>query len=383
MIYLPHTKLQRVDLLVRSNFGGMGDMIARLPALKQLVLRHPQVSVDVYWYDYFVPYAAAVLSHERIRHLKMSDWKKMSIEDANRPTIKFDPMNVTSMKTHLARIGYMFLLDEVDVSPDLLEYLPTPDDEGEAVRKFGLMSPQENAREAQLQQEQTREAQLPKENAREAQLLRYVVVTTGYTAPTRRWKETEVNVFCKRIKEHGLTPVFLGKKANELGIKHKNIKNEEGTTLDAEFQEGVDYSVGIDLRDKTTLIEAANIMRHAKAVVGLDNGLLHLSATTNVPSVWGFTSVQPGHRLPYRDGKMGKDMVVIAQPQSLGCRYCQSKMHYIYGHDYRKCFYQSEKNYDSKKIQPLPYQCLDYMKAESFVKALETLGVINGKRNFR
>lgn len=128
--------------------------------------------------------------------------------------------------------------------------------------------------------------------------------------------------------------------------------------------------LGLDLIDKTTVLQAANIMSGALAVVGVDNGLLHLAGCSKVPIVAGFTTVSPDIRLPYRDGVLGKDCYVVTPPATLACRFCQQGTNFLYGHDYRNCLYKNDSALDRL--------CTKSITADRFIHHLE---IILGDKN--
>jgi ADP-heptose:LPS heptosyltransferase len=176
----------------------------------------------------------------------------------------------------------------------------------------------------------------------------YVVVTTGYTSSTREWKAKYINDFVRNVKKGlELDVVFLGKEVNSL---YRNQVNLTG------FSTEVDTTHGIDLRDKTDLFQALEIMRGARAVVGLDNGLTHLAAMTDVPIVMGFTTVDPKHRLPVRHNQLGWNVATVTPYLELPCRLCQSRMNFVKW-DFRKCFYDD-------------YACLEHITGVRMYEAL-------------
>lgn len=157
---------------------------------------------------------------------------------------------------------------------------------------------------------------------------RYVVVTTGVTTDTRRTEAKHWNPIIEHVVARGLTPVFLGKSVVETG----NAAN-----IHTQYHKDVRYDLGLDLRDKTTLMQAAAIMSRAACVVGLDNGLLHLAGTTEVPIVFGYTLASPEHREPLRP--KGRTYNVLLEKGELGCYHCQSRVNFIVGYNFRQCFY--------------------------------------------
>jgi ADP-heptose:LPS heptosyltransferase len=176
----------------------------------------------------------------------------------------------------------------------------------------------------------------------------YVVVTTGYTAKSREWPAKEINKVSSWVVKQGLTPVFLGSKIASVGYGNDIIGN---------FDNDVDHTVGVDLIGKTSLLEAGAILAKARAVVGVDNGLIHLAACSLVPIVVGFTNADKRTRLPIRRGKEGW-MVRSIVPENLPCSGCQTKYHYLFEADFRECLFND-------------FECTKQMTGERFIAALE------------
>lgn len=157
---------------------------------------------------------------------------------------------------------------------------------------------------------------------------RYAVITTGITTPSRHVPGKYWNYIIDHIREQGLTPVFLGKTVVETG----NSRN-----IHTDYDKEIRFDRGLDLRDKTSLLEAAAIMSRAAVVVGHDNGLLHLAGCTAVPIVFGYNLASPEHREPRRP--VGRTYNVTLSPQELACINCQSNTNFVLGYNFRHCFY--------------------------------------------
>lgn len=182
----------------------------------------------------------------------------------------------------------------------------------------------------------------------------FAVVTTGHTTMSREWRPRGVNGVVDYLVGKGITPVFIGK---------KNIfsSTEDNKVVDysARFSEHIDFSKGLDLREKTTLLEATHIMSKARAVVGLDNGLLHLAATQTTPIVAGMNIASPEDREFRRD--VGAVCYVTPDPEKLTCTFCQTNQRFNNGQDFKYCFYKD-------------YACLDQLSDPSpWIQALESV----------
>lgn len=307
----------KAGLDIIMNYGGLGDQICRLPAIKQLIeIYGPQLDYRIFMPRYFLE-----VFHKAVPEAKFISTLDMHkpLREKGRLVVDFTPLTFTSMRMHLVANAFVTLLDKIPTEAEM-EYLKLPLDD----QPPDLLDTRGD----------------------------YVVITTGFTAPVRAIRASTVNGLVEYLIRVGLTPVFLGKAEAILG-------DERNQKIKANFNRDIDYSKGVDLREKTSLIEAAHIMAKARAVVGLDNGLLHLAAMTDVPIVAAYTSVEPDARLPIRNGKMGWRCVMIEPDEELQCRGCQTYQNFS-RHDYKYCAYGD-------------YQCLDQITAGKMIGALKQI----------
>ena len=307
----PKTKTINVMLLD----GGLGDHIASTTAVYYITQQYPWINPIVWAPDFIVEYMRNVLPGTEVWGLS----EMRGRYDPTKPTktTKWDGLT-SSMKIHLVDYAFLKLCDE---SPSIEH---------------------KNYRQPNLSAVQVPE--LPE---------KYVVFTTGYTAEVREWPAESVNEVAIYILNKGYIPVFLGQTQTHTGVKH---------VIKGQFKEEIDFDTGVNLIDKTSLLQAMAIMSKARAVLGVDNGLLHAAGCTNVPIIGGFTTVTPEIRMPYRGSVLGKDFYPII-PQSLDCRFCQQKTNFLYGHDYRNCLFKDER----------ALQCTKEMKDEHFISYLEKI----------
>lgn len=165
----------------------------------------------------------------------------------------------------------------------------------------------------------------------------FVVFTPGAVSENRMATGNHLNPIIQHVKKLGLNPVFLGK-------RHMS------TNLHPKFAADIDYGAGVDLRDKTTMLEAAWIMKHAKLTVGLDNGLLHLAACTDAKILAVFNTVDPRERKPHRPAGRWESLTLTEQ--ELVCIHCQSRMPQMFPHTFNRCLY-SEPEKKNKCIDIL------------------------------
>jgi ADP-heptose:LPS heptosyltransferase len=310
---------QKINIYLNS--GGLGDRIAAMPAIIYCLKNFQNMSCDIITPDYFVPLARHFLRgyEERAAVLPMST---MAVTlDQTIPSVVMHNNYVTSLRRHLVDLAFDIINDTCDVPVIHKNYPKVRLDDIDTVKLFPF----------------TR---------------KYVVLTPGYTAPVRALPAKTWNRIAKWIQKRGILPVWIGAKASTVS----------GGPLDppSQFVDGIDYNLGIDLRDKTTLLEAAKLMALSEVVVGVDNGLIHLAACSDVKIIAGYTSVDPKTRLPYRKNQMGTDCYVIEPPDFIECKFRQSRSHFDYDTDYRTCPCGGA-------------DCVESLTAEKFIKELEKI----------
>jgi ADP-heptose:LPS heptosyltransferase len=87
--------------------------------------------------------------------------------------------------------------------------------------------------------------------------------------------------------------------------------------LPGDFPADVPGNPAIDLTGQTTLAQAALVMKHARAVVAIDNGLAHVAAALGVPTVVMFGATSETKNRP--QGARAR----ILKRDDLVCRPCQ------------------------------------------------------------
>lgn len=307
-------------IIIAFDDGGLGDSLARLPVIPYLLEYYPHLQIHLYVQQYFLSIAKRSLPKSSKLILKSMDDGKSA---PNLPVKSFAHTGFyNNLSTHLTDHAFRILTSQ-EVAPDFKNYLPIKTN-GISVKRFGLPE-------------------------------KYVVISTGFTAKVREMRAEVVNTICKYLVSKNVTPVFLGKKETYAG---------NGFAIKGEFSAEIDYSLGIDLRDQTSLLESVLVIKNSAGICGLDNGLLHLAATTDVPIVGGFTSVKPEHRLPYRNSELGWNyFAVTLESEILDCIHCQSNCTLTLKHpnkDFRYCLYDD-------------YKCTEMLGAEKYIDKLEEI----------
>ncbi len=294
--------------------GGLGDHLAGLPVIKYITYSYPWIKVLLWTPDYLVNFAKHVLP-KTVQIKGLGEMRGQYEPKRPTKTTKWDGYT-SPMKIHLVDYAFLRLIDE-NPSLEHKNYLQITPDERETIG-------------------------MPKN---------YAVITPAFTANVREFLGKEINILAKHLLSKGVTPVFLGQRETKTGTR---------STITGNMADQVDYSLGLDLIDKTNLLQAANIMAGAKAVLGVDNGLLHLAGCTKVPIVSGFTTVSPHIRNPIRNNDLYHKIANITPDNTLGCTFCQERTNFLYGHDYRNCIYKDRL-------------CVTQMTAQKFIQGYEGL----------
>lgn len=273
--------------------GGIGDHVGgSFIAIKYITTRYPWVKLLVWAPDAIVDIARNLLPGVTVYSYTDMESKGYN-PDGTTIVTQWDG-RTSPMRIHTADYAMLKLCDEnpgIEHKGSLI-LNPKPI----AVKKFGL----------------------PK---------KYVVFLTGYTVAVREFAPSTVNEVVNFVISKGYSPVFLGATEAKTGSAH---------TIKGQFNQEVDYSKGLSLIDKTSLLEAAKIMGNAKAVVGVDCGLMHVAGCTDVAIVGGYTNVLSDTRAPIRKGIKGWNWYPV-DALDKGCIACQSTTNFLYGHSYTEC----------------------------------------------
>lgn len=308
------------QLVVHFNFlfdmGGIGDFIAALPALKYIYDKQPHVVMHIWMVDYLMELTKRSLpkDNKRILIRPISEAKKKF--NNSLPGRSFKHLNVTSLSVHPVDVAFMSFMFRMETS-EHKNYISL-DTSDQDIKQFNLPE-------------------------------KYVVIPTNYTAPVRQFLPEYINQISDYIISKGYTPVFVGKSETHDGRNH-TIKG----IVDSE----IDFTKGINLLDKTKLLETREIIKNSKCIVGLDNGLIHLAATTEVPIVVGYTSVEPNVRMPYRHDELGWNCYPVVPP--IECQGCQSLWNFTINHNFMECYYEDKL-------------CIYQLKPELYIKQLEKI----------
>lgn len=315
--YRPLTRTDMIDVVFsmmapEAKTAALGDMICWLPAIKWVAETYNFVRGTVVvppWFEDITKNVFREFPHWRINTTQRLP---VHLDGVQLRTPHRVPVNATGF--HLIDLGFMFFTQ-----------LPCPEDK----RKYLVLDLEDVLRP---------EIDGP-----------YAVMTPGTSSANRMWSVDAYNKTCDHLLSKGITPVHLG----TTDMKHRPVAPT--------FNKGYDLSKGVNLIDCTTLLQAAKIMEGAVMVLGIDNGLLHLAAMTDVTILYGYTIAGPNQRRVYRD--FGKTFELYDDSPG-ACRFCQEWARFHKNHHFTDCIYQENEP-----------QCARALNAESWIatinKALE------------
>jgi hypothetical protein len=172
-----------------------------------------------------------------------------------------------------------------------------------------------------------------------------VIMVSSYRDTTRLWKAEYMLELAEWIQEQGFLPVFIGK--TDMNLDTHLIPK---TSLPQDLT-----GLGLDLRNKTSMLELATIIGKSRAIVGLDSGPIHLAGCTSTPIVCGYTTVAPEFRIPIR-----REGISYAVVPSVCCKHCES--HWAsHLHNYEECYFGADP------------QCCNEMTADKFIRKLRVI----------
>jgi ADP-heptose:LPS heptosyltransferase len=189
---------------------------------------------------------------------------------------------------------------------------------------------------------------------------KYVVFPVGATSDNKLFKASVMGPVMQWCIDAGYTPVIVGTKTSHTHTKVDGelkpiVIREQSDLLPREV-----FAKCLDWREKTTLLELRDVLGHAKAVVGVDGGTMHLAGTTDVPIVFASGTTLPKHRYIPRHGSHEFRARYIG-PRDLECYGCQSNWPLTTWH-FTGCAYGD-------------VACMDKLDPRDFIDALKELGL--------
>lgn len=190
---------------------------------------------------------------------------------------------------------------------------------------------------------------------------KYIVMSVGFTAHNRVFKPHLMKGIIEWAIATDRAVVVLGSSKTHAGVIIDGTVTARSVMSEFDSLEDSYKASCMDLRDKTHLEQARDIIGYADAIVGIDGGLLHLAGTTSTPIVYGMTHVRPEHRSIWRGGNKNYRLKHVT-PRDLGCSGCQSNWTLVFGHNFTGCAYED-------------FACTDALHVQDFTNALTEIAL--------
>lgn len=277
--------------------AALGDMICWLSSIIYIAENYNYVTGHLIVPPFFMEIAQSILReypHWRV-HTKIPD-RLANGFPLQQPHIH--PVNATAM--HLTDLGFLYFA--------------------------GMMPPNEMSRMYPVLD--TDDLELPEQVFKPLYAHRYAVLTPGATSLTRTMPAKIYNGIVEHLLSRNIVPVHLG------------TTSMEYRAIQPKMDEGYDFEKGVNLIDKTSLLEAVRVMADAEMVIGIDNGLLHLAGMTDTTILFGFTMAGPNQRRINR--RFGHTIELYADKEKLPCLFCQENVRFFIDHDFSNCIYKEK-----------------------------------------
>ncbi len=277
-------------MLPGKEVAAMGDMICWMSAIKYVADNYTFVKGHLIVPEFFKPLAENVLKNYEKWTVHADSIPKHLQNGLPLKQQALVPINATG--AHLIDLGYIYFM-HMNPPPQGAGLYPEIDLSG---------------------------ARMPAELVGE----RYVVMTPVMGAITRLMEPETYNGICEHLVSRGITPVHMG---------HTEMKGRQ-LLLHPEYA----VNAGVNLINRTSLVDAALVMKNAQLTLGIDNGLLHLAAMTDATILYGFTIAGPKQRRVRR--RLGKTFEIYASKEAVPCLFCQESVRFFIGHDFKTCLYR-------------------------------------------
>lgn len=281
--------MRRRNLILTD--GGMGDLICELVAVDYLINRNTDIKIEVWVPDNILSFARHVVPKAKIFPFSYAG-NRFKEGTPGRTTQWFEHGH-TPMRIHPVDYGFHMLADRHIYDINHKNYLQIRPNEID-ISAFDLPE-------------------------------KYVCIVATAAEECKAMPKATLNGIAAYISKLGYTPVFLGREKALCGYKDFAVK---ATVIDA------DYSVGLNLINQTETLEAAGIIAGAKAIVGMDSGLIHVAGFTDTWIIAGYSLVDPIHVAPIRNGSQTYRFEKV-EPDEHPAKYIQT----------RDCFYEGDYRY--------------------------------------
>ena len=294
--------------------GGMGDLVCCLVAVDWNIRHHRHIKFNVWVPDYLFWFARHVLTEGAVIR-PFSKAKEEFRQDILGMTTEWCT-NHTCIRTHPVDYGFHMLADRHVYELNEKNYLQIQADKID-VSNFDL----------------------PKD---------YVVICATGIEPVRTMPIKTANEIIDYVVGKRLTPVFLGKESSDCGFKDFKIVAKPIE---------LNYDKGINLLNKTSLVESAKIIHGSKAFVAMDGGLAHVAGCTDAEIVCGYTASHFSHVAPIRKGSQSY------------------KFHPVLPDPHPNAFYQTWSSFKKGNFQKFEgwQEVVGSMTSDKFIAKLEQI----------
>lgn len=188
----------------------------------------------------------------------------------------------------------------------------------------------------------------------------YVVFPVGATSDNKLFKASVMGPIMEWCQSKDYSTILVGTKTSHTQVE--TAAGLEPIVLRDEVDKLPPAALAkcVDVREKTTLLDLRDILGHARAVVGVDGGTLHLAGTTDTNIIYAMGTTHPRHRYIARNGDPSHKIRYVV-PRDLECAGCQSNWP-MSRWDFRGCAYGDSK-------------CVDQLHPDDFIDGLRELGL--------
>ncbi len=312
------------------NHGAVGDAICSLPAIifaRQN--RHPALKLIV-WCQ---PYQMELFTHLLAQYgeFTIRNIREFPLKGAERKAMNFGPMSHnaplhdthTRNSTHMVDFAFRFLVDKDPPNMQARNYPTAP------------LGPRVIEGD-------------------------YIVFPTGYTSENKAFRASVMEPIVEWAADHGYKPVLIGTSKSYTSVTQNGKRIPLVVRNEVEKLQPEVYARCLDLRDKTTLIEARDICGHAAAVVGVDGGMIHLAGTTDTNIIYAMTTMHPRYRYIPRFGDPEYKIRYVG-PRDLECAGCAANWTLTYT-AFNLCAYGDNK-------------CTYQLHPDDFLNGMKELGI--------
>lgn len=305
------------------NHGGLGDALAALPVVRYLHIEHGELHPITLW----VPDYLEELAKVCFPQIKVYNFSKRHVMWKSGPTLQTRNLNPmpSLLRKHILHYAVDMLADGV-MPKEYQSYLkPSLENISVDIDKFNVKWD------------------------------KAILITPYYTSGVRKMNKECIDGVSQWCVDNDYVPVYIGKRKtivhtedNENAFKHNTI-----IAISDQFK-----NMGVNLTNRTSLLETLAIMQKSAAIVGVDNGLIHLAGMTDIPIVAAYTTCKAFLRAPLWEGAPRANMTLIEAPVS--CQGCQSNWTLDFKQNFTKCFYRD-------------VACVKSLNSNMFIEGLEKL----------